>query len=68
MAVSSDGRRLFAPAPRSLQIVAFELAHDGSLMPAGAASSCPREAWDWPPTEARANGSVVRNEGRLDVG
>jgi 6-phosphogluconolactonase (cycloisomerase 2 family) len=38
MAISSDGRRLFALAPRGLQIVAFELAHDGSLAPAGAAS------------------------------
>ncbi len=41
LAVSTDGRRLYGLAPRSLQIVAFDLRHDGSLARRGAASGLP---------------------------
>jgi 6-phosphogluconolactonase (cycloisomerase 2 family) len=36
LAVSSDGRRLFALAPRSLQVVAFRVEYDGGLTTLGA--------------------------------
>jgi 6-phosphogluconolactonase len=41
MAVSSNGHQLYALAPRSLQIVSFEIGYDGSLMPMGAATGLP---------------------------
>jgi 6-phosphogluconolactonase (cycloisomerase 2 family) len=41
LAVSTDGRQLFALAPRSLQIVSFTVSHDGSLTAVGAGSGLP---------------------------
>lgn len=41
LAVSSDGRNLFALAPRSLQIVSFKVSFDGSLSAAGAGTGLP---------------------------
>jgi 6-phosphogluconolactonase len=41
LAVSTDGRQLFALAPRSLQIVSFKLSFDGSLTAVGAATGLP---------------------------
>lgn len=41
LAVSTDGRRLFAVAPRSLQIVSFRIGADGTLDALGAASGLP---------------------------
>ncbi|HJV95038.1 MAG TPA: beta-propeller fold lactonase family protein, partial [Albitalea sp.] len=41
LAVSSDGQRLFALAPKSLQIVSFRVAYDGSLTRVGAGTGLP---------------------------
>ncbi|CAN5819816.1 hypothetical protein BH11PSE8_BH11PSE8_41520 [soil metagenome] len=41
LAVSPDGRRLFALAPRSLQVVSFKVEFDGSLINLGAAGGLP---------------------------
>jgi 6-phosphogluconolactonase len=41
LAVSPDGRRLFALAPRSLQVVSFKVEFDGSLTNLGAGSGLP---------------------------
>ena len=41
LAVSTDGRRLFAVAPRSLQIVSFRIGAEGALDTLGAASGLP---------------------------
>lgn len=41
LAVSNDGRRLYAVAPRSLQIVSFRIGADGDLATLGAAGGLP---------------------------
>ena len=41
LAVSQDGRRLFALASRSLQVVSFKVEFDGSLAPLGSGSGLP---------------------------
>jgi hypothetical protein len=41
LAVSTDGRRLFALAPCSFQVVSFKIEFDGSLTTLGAGSGLP---------------------------
>ena len=39
--MSTDGRRLFALAPRSFQVVSFKIEFDGSLTTLGASAGLP---------------------------